>query len=73
MRMPFGKHKDMELEAVPRSYLRWLRRQPWLGAWLVREIDTELSGEATDSADDPFEESLGRRRQPNAENEEDSP
>ena len=73
MRMPFGKHKDMELEHVPRPYLRWLRRQPWLGAWLVREIDAELSGETTDSPDDPFEGSLGRWRQQNAENEEDSP
>src|SRR5262249_44260689 len=34
MRVPFGKYQDVELNEVPRPYLRWLRRQEWLGAWL---------------------------------------
>jgi uncharacterized protein (DUF3820 family) len=59
--MPFGKHKDVELGKVPRPYLRWLRRQPWLGGWLVREIDLALSGEA----DESFEEALRKWKDEN--------
>jgi len=43
MKMPFGKHKDVELEEVPRPYLRWLRRQEWLGGWLAQAIDRVLT------------------------------
>jgi hypothetical protein len=56
--MPFGKHKGMELEKVPRQYLLWLRRQPRLGAWLVEEIDAVLRGETETSAEESFEEVL---------------
>ena len=54
MSIPFGKYKGMELADVPQSYLRWLRQQKWVGAWLVRDIDEFLDGgpagraEATD-------------------------
>jgi uncharacterized protein (DUF3820 family) len=44
--MPFGKHQGVGLTDVPRPYLRWLRRQEWLGAWLgawlARAIDEVL-------------------------------
>jgi hypothetical protein len=42
--MPFGKYYDLELTRVPRPYLRWLRRQDWVGAWLVQAIDKILGG-----------------------------
>ena len=58
-RMPFGNWKDYELDEVPRSYLTWLRGQPWLGAWLVREIDDVLS----DETDLSFEEVLEKCKQ----------
>jgi uncharacterized protein (DUF3820 family) len=54
MRMPFGKHAGVELTEVPRQYLRWLRRQEWLGGWLAKEIDSVLSGDR----DKSFEELL---------------
>jgi hypothetical protein len=44
MRMPFGKYYDAELTRVPRPYLRWLRRQQWVGAWLAQAIDETLGG-----------------------------
>jgi hypothetical protein len=56
--MPFGKHAGLELTEVPRQYLRWLRRQPWLGAWLVKEIDAVLNGEVAAPSDESFEEAL---------------
>lgn len=43
--MPFGKYQDMELADVPRPYLQWLRRQDWVGGWLVQAIDRVLTGE----------------------------
>ena len=58
MKMPFGKHVGLELTEIPRQYLRWLRTQPWLGAWLVKEIDAVLNGEIVASADESFEEIL---------------
>jgi hypothetical protein len=42
--MPFGKYQDLELTKVPRPYLRWLRRQAWVGAWLIKAIDDILGG-----------------------------
>jgi hypothetical protein len=57
-RMPFGKYAGLELTDVPRQYLHWLRRQPWLGVWLAREIDDELSVQAATSDDGSFEEAL---------------
>lgn len=39
MRMPFGKYQDVELEKVPKPYLRWLRNQSWVGGWLIHAID----------------------------------
>jgi predicted Rdx family selenoprotein len=63
-RMPFGRHAGVELADVPRPYLRWLRRQPWLGAWLVREIDDELNDKAAASDDgESFEEALEKLKQ----------
>jgi hypothetical protein len=44
MRMPFGKYQGVELADVPRPYLGWLRRQAWVGAWLVKAIDEILGG-----------------------------
>jgi hypothetical protein len=44
MRMPFGRYRGMELADVPRPYLGWLRRQAWVGAWLVKAIDETLGG-----------------------------
>jgi hypothetical protein len=60
--MPFGKYGGLELADVPRQYLRWLRRQPWLGAWLVREIDAVLSDKAATTEDETFEEMLEKWR-----------
>ena len=40
--MPFGKHEGMELTDIPKPYLRWLRNQPWLGGWLLQEINQVL-------------------------------
>jgi hypothetical protein len=59
-RMPFGKYAGLDLADVPRPYLRWLRRRPWLGAWLVREIDAELGGDAVASSGESFEEALAK-------------
>jgi uncharacterized protein (DUF3820 family) len=47
MKMPFGKYQDRELTEVPKHYLKWLRRQQWVGAWLVKEIDAVLNGEVS--------------------------
>ena len=58
-RMPFGIWKDYELDEVPKPYLTWLRGQPWLGAWLVREINDVLS----DETDLSFEEVLEKCKQ----------
>lgn len=58
MRMPFSKHAGKELTDVPRQYLRWLRRQPTLGAWLAKEIDDVLNGNDVASSDESFEEAL---------------
>jgi hypothetical protein len=44
MRIPFGKYHGVELVDVPQSYLRWLRDQKWVGAWLVKAIDETLDG-----------------------------
>lgn len=44
MKMPFGKYQGVKLTEVPRPYLRWLRRQEWLGTWLVKAIDDILLG-----------------------------
>jgi hypothetical protein len=68
-RMPFGKHKDVELADVPRQYLLWLRRQPWLGAWLVRAIGDELSDKAAASGEESFEAMLVKGKRTNAKNE----
>lgn len=43
MKMPFGKYQDVEIARVPRPYLLWLRRQPWLSKWLVKAIDEVFS------------------------------
>jgi hypothetical protein len=67
--MPFGKYAGVELADVPRPYLRWLRRQPWLGARLAREIDDELSDKAAAPDDESFEEALEKWRRENAKNE----
>jgi hypothetical protein len=59
--MPFGKHAGLELTEVPKQYLRWLRRQPWLGGWLIKEVDAVLNGEVTATSDDEsFEEALAK-------------
>jgi hypothetical protein len=52
MRMPFGRYRGMELADVPRPYLRWLRRQAWVGAWLVQAIDDILGGGPGERAED---------------------
>jgi hypothetical protein len=52
MRMPFGKYQGVELTQVPRPYLRWLRRQDWVGAWLVKAIDETLGGGPGERAED---------------------
>lgn len=56
--MPFGKHAGMELTEVPKQYLRWLRMQPSLGAWLAREIDDVLNGKAEAPSEESFEDCL---------------
>lgn len=59
MKMPFGKHQDRDLTEIPRPYLRWLRTQPWLGAWLVKAIDDVLNGKTVASSDEEsFEQAL---------------
>ena len=62
-RMPFGKWKDYELDEVPRPYLTWLRGQPWLGAWLVQEIDDVLSDETEASEHESFAAVLEKCKQ----------
>lgn len=57
MKMPFGKYRDWELTDVPKHYLQWLRRQQWVGAWLVKEINDVLDGNVAPS-DASFEELL---------------
>jgi hypothetical protein len=66
MRMPFGKYRDLELTEVPKPYRRWLRSQQWLGAWLVKEIDAALNGEAIPSSAS-FEEALKKWKEYNNE------
>jgi hypothetical protein len=58
MKMPFGKYKDRELIDVPKHYLHWLRRQQWVGAWLVKEINDVLDGTVAASNGLSFEETL---------------
>jgi hypothetical protein len=67
MMMPFGKYRDCELTDVPKHYLRWLRGQQWLGAWLVKEIDEVQNGKAVAESDETFEEILKSLKE--AENE----
>jgi len=56
--MPFGKHMGEELDDIPKPYLQWLRRQEWLGGWLLREIVAVLSSDAATNSDETFEEAL---------------
>lgn len=58
MKMPFGKYQDRELTDVPRPYLRWLRRQQWLGLWLAKEIDDVLNSKIVAPSNESFEELL---------------
>lgn len=58
MKMPFGKHAGVEMTDVPRQYLRWLRSQQWVGAWLVKEINDVLDNQDMASSDDSFEGAL---------------
>jgi hypothetical protein len=58
MKMPFGKYQDWELADVPKNYLQWLRRQQWVGAWLVKEINDVLDGKVVVASDASFEEVL---------------
>jgi uncharacterized protein (DUF3820 family) len=44
MKMPFGKHQGKDLTEIPKGYLRWLRRQDWVGGWLVHAVDQVLDG-----------------------------
>jgi hypothetical protein len=57
--MPFGKYYDVELTQVPRPYLRWLRRQDWVGAWLVQAIDDILGGGPGERAEGVGEHGAG--------------
>jgi hypothetical protein len=63
MKMPFGQYTGMELADVPRPYLQWLHRQPWLRAPLIQEIDDQLGGKAAASAEESFEEALEKWRE----------
>lgn len=58
MKMPFGKHKDVDLKNVPRHYLQWLRGQEWIDDRLAKAIDRTLNGEATEDVN----ELIPRRR-----------
>jgi hypothetical protein len=60
MKMPFGKYQDRELGDIPKHYLLWLRRQQWVGAWLVKEINDVLDGTVVASSDASFEETLSK-------------
>jgi len=44
MKMPFGKHKGMELEELPRPYLVWLRKNVQLFGQLQAEVEAILDG-----------------------------
>lgn len=72
MRMPFGKHAGVELTDVPRQYLRWLRTQQWVGAWLVKEINDVLDGKVV-AADTSFEETLKQWNDDNLAHHGDEP
>lgn len=58
MKMPFGKHAGVELTDVPKQYLRWLKGQQWVGAWLLKEVEDVLNGKVVASSDESFEEAL---------------
>ena len=59
--MPFGKYKDKELSEIPKTYLRWLRTQDWVGGWLANAA-AEALGETV--ADKPFEPWLPSEGEP---------
>lgn len=46
VRMPFGKHKDAELAAVPTDYLRWLLDWDGLRPGLRRDVQAVLDWRA---------------------------
>jgi hypothetical protein len=49
----------VELADVPRPYLGWLRRQEWVGAWLVQAIDDILGGGPGEKTEDLGEHGAG--------------
>lgn len=42
--MPFGMHKNREVNRLPLSYLRWIRENIPLTGWLREAVDTVLAG-----------------------------
>ena len=42
--MPFGKYKGLQINQVPRDYLRWLLRQGTLYGWLLDVIASVVTG-----------------------------
>ncbi len=46
MKMPFGKHKGIELEDCPKQYLHWLCQQDWMKGELLEECE-EIVGDWT--------------------------
>jgi hypothetical protein len=45
MKMPFGKYQGCEIENIPESYLKWLKRSVPLYGDLKAEVEGVLSGD----------------------------
>ena len=61
MKMPFGKYKDKELTEIPKTYLRWLSRQEWVGAWLLYSIGETLGETVEGKPQEPWQPSEGEQ------------
>jgi hypothetical protein len=59
VKMPFGKYENRELTRIPKTYLRWLRTQNWLGGWLAAGVDEALGIARPKPSNEPWQPSEG--------------